>query len=339
LKITTQENIGKLKSLIDNAKNILITTHVNADGDAIGSSMALALVLKKTGKEVMIITPNDYPGFLHWLPGQELINVDMKNPGKTKLWAEKADIIFCVDYNEPKRLKKAEAEIIKSKAIKVLIDHHPFPADFTDLKISVTKLGSTAELLYYLIHQLGLQHLIDKDVAECLFTGIMTDTGCFSYSCSYPQVFNVTAELLKHGINKDLIYSNVYENFSESRMKLMGYCLNEKMVVLPEYNTAYISLTEKELQQYNHLPGDTEGFVNIPFSIKNIRFTALFMEKRDYIKISFRSRGNFNVNQFSSRYFNGGGHLNAAGGEVKQSMEDTLRQFVKLLPEFRKQLT
>jgi len=338
LEITSQNNIRKLKSLIHNASSALITTHVNADGDAIGSSLALALLLKKAGKEVLIITPNDFPEFLHWLPAQELISVDMKNPGKTKLWTEKADLVFCVDYNEPKRLKQAENQVMSSKGPKILIDHHPFPADFADLSISVTRLGSTAELIYYIIHELDLQHLIDKDIADCLFTGIMTDTGCFSYSSSYPEVFNVTAELLKYGINKDLIYSNVYENFSVSRMKLMGYCLNEKMVVIPEYNTAYISLTENELKQYDHMPGDTEGFVNLPFSIKNIRFTALFMEKKDVIKISFRSRGNFNVNKFSSEYFNGGGHLNAAGGEVKQSMENTLKRFTEILPGFKDQL-
>lgn len=338
MKIIADKDLKKLKLKIDNASDVLITTHVNADGDAIGSTLALAFILKKLSKRVMIITPNDFPGFLQWMPGQELINVDFKNPGKTKDWAEKADLIFAVDYNDPKRLKKAEEIILKSQAFKVLIDHHPFPVKFANLAISVTKVGSTAELLYYLICDLGFSHLIDKDIATCLYTGIMTDTGCFSYSCSYPEVFNVTAELLKYGIDKDQIYSNVYDNFTDSRMKLMGYCLYEKMVVLPEFNTAYISITEEELKKFNHLPGDTEGFVNLPFSIKGIRFTALFLEKKEFIKISFRSRGNFNVNEFSSRYFNGGGHKNAAGGEMRQSMENTLKHFRELMPEFREQL-
>ena len=339
MEVFVKEDVAKLKEVIHNASSILITTHVNADGDAIGSALALALVLKKAGKEVMIMTPNDFPGFLHWMPGQDLITVDMKNPGKTRLWAEKADIIFSVDYNEPKRLKQAEKVILKSKAFKVMIDHHPYPADFTDLCISVVKLGSTAELIYYLIEALGLRHYIDRDIATCLYAGIMTDTGCFSYNSSYPEVFNVTAELLKFGIDKDKIYSSIYENFSEHRIRLMGYCLNEKMVVLSEYNTAYIYLNEKELKEYNHSPGDTEGFVNLPFSIRGIRFTALFLEKKENIKISFRSRGDFPANEFSAKYFNGGGHINAAGGEWKQSILITVKRFESLLPEYKDQLT
>ena len=339
MKVFVKKDVVKLKEAIHNASSILITIHVNADGDAIGSALALDLILKKAGKEVMIMTPNDFPGFLHWMPGQDLITVDMKNPGKTKLWAGKADIIFSVDYNEPKRLKQAEKVILKSKAFKVMIDHHPDPADFADLCFSVTKLGSTAELIYYLIHAIGLQQHIDKDIASCLYAGIMTDTGCFSYNCSYPEVFNVTAELLNYGIDKDLIYSRIYDNFSEHRMRLMGYCLNKKMIVLSDFNTAYISITEKELKEFNHSPGDTEGFVNLPFSISGIRFTAFFIEKKEHIKISFRSRGNFPVNEFSAKYFNGGGHLNAAGGEWKQSLQNTVNRFSSLLPEFKDQLT
>ena len=339
MEVFVKEDIVKLKEVIQNASVIFITTHVNADGDAIGSSLALGMLLKKAGKEVMIMTPNDFPGFLHWMPGQDLITVDMKNPGKTRLWAEKADIIFSVDYNEPKRLKQAEKTILNSKAFKVMIDHHPYPDDFTDLCISVTKLGSTAELIYYLIHALEFQHYMDKNIATCLYSGIMTDTGCFSYNSSYPGVFDVTADLLKFGIDKDLIYSLTYENFTKDRMRLMGYCLNEKMVVLSEYNTAYIYLSGQELKEYNHLPGDTEGFVNLPFSIKGIRFTAIFLEKKEHIKISFRSRGNFPVNDFSAKYFNGGGHVNAAGGEWTESLLVTVKRFESLLPEFKDQLT
>lgn len=339
MKILEKEKLDKLKEVIDRASAIFLTTHLNADGDAIGSTLALGLLLKKAGKEVKIMTPNDFPEFLQWLPGQDLISVFLKDPKTTINWANKADVIFAVDYNESGRLQKAEKYFLESNAFKVMIDHHPDPAVFVDLTVSVTNLGSTAELIYYLIRDLKFQNLIDQDIATCLFTGIMTDTGCFSFNSSYSGVFTAVAELLEYGLDKDSIYRNVYDNYSESRMRLMGYCLNEKMVVLPEYNTAYISLTEKELKSFKHIPGDTEGFVNLPFSIKGIRFTAIFLEKKEYIKISFRSRGNFDVNDFSAKYFNGGGHLNAAGGEWKQSLENTIKRFVSLLPGLKDQLS
>lgn len=338
MKILEKDIVAKLKQLIDQASSILITTHVNADGDAIGSTLALALLLKKLGKRVKIMTPNDFPGFLHWLPGQELIYIHLKNPEITLSLAEKADLIFVIDYNEPGRLKDADKILLNSEVFKVMIDHHPNPADFVNMAISVSQLGSTAELIYYVIHELELQHLIDPDIATCIYTGIMTDTGCFSYNCSYPEVFAVTADLLNYEIDKDLIYKNVYDNFSESRMRLMGYCLNEKMVVIPEYNTAYISLTESEMNRFNHAPGDTEGFVNLPFSIKGIKLTAIFIQKKDHIKISFRSRGNFAVNEFSSKYFNGGGHFNAAGGKWNEPLENTIQRFVELLSGYKAQL-
>jgi phosphoesterase RecJ-like protein len=174
---------------------------------------------------------------------------------------------------------------------------------------------------------------MDFNVAEALFAGIMTDTGCFSFSCSYPEVYEVVGELMKYGINKDNIYSRIYDNYSENRLRLMGYCLNEKMVVLKEYNTAYITLTREELKRFNHEPGDTEGFVNLPFSINGIRLTALFIEKHDHVKISFRSRNNFSVNDLASTHFRGGGHLNAAGAEWDLPMDGTIKRFVSLLPQ------
>ncbi len=338
MKLINKEVIKKLKDVLKNSSKILITTHLNADGDAVGSSLALASLLKKLGKDVRIMTPNDFPEFLRWLPGQDMIIIHLKKPKETQIWAEKADLIFSIDYNDPKRLKYAEKIILGSKAYKVLIDHHPNPVNFADLFISHTEFGSAAELVYYLIMELGFADLIDRDIATCLFAGIMTDTGCFSYNCSYPEVFNTIARLMEYGIDKDNIYNKIYDNYSESRMRLMGYCLNEKMRVVHDYNTAYIFLSMEELKRFDHSPGDTEGFVNLPFSIKGIRFSALFIEKKDHIKISFRSRGRFDVNDFSSKYFNGGGHLNASGGEWKQSSDETIKRFVELLPIVSDQL-
>lgn len=333
-----KESVNKLKEKINTSSKILISTHLNADGDAIGTTLALAHLLKKEGKEVMVMTPNDFPEFLQWLPGQEYIAVYHRESKKIKAWSATADLLFAVDFNDPKRLKNAESIFTGSSAFKVLIDHHPFPVDFIDLSFSYTSLGSAAELMYYLIKELGYHHYVDKDIATCLYTGIMTDTGCFSFNSSYPGIFTTVSELLNFNIDKDYIYSRVYDNYSEERMRLTGYCLHEKMTVIQEYHTAYISLSSDELKRFNHSPGDTEGFVNLPFSIKGIIFTAIFIENKDYVKISFRSRGNFAVNEFSAKYFNGGGHINAAGGEWKESLLETIKRFTNLLPLFKDSL-
>jgi phosphoesterase RecJ-like protein len=317
--------------MIDQSVNILITTHSNPDGDAIGSSVALGLLFEKLGKKVNILTPDEYPQYLKWTKGDRLITIFKKNENICRSMAREADLIFAVDYNDPGRLKNA-GEILTSNSIpKILIDHHPDPKDFADLVISDTSLGSSAELIYYLVIQMGMNRYLDRHIAEALFTGIMTDTGCFSYSCSYPEVYEVVAGLMRLGIDKDEIYSRIYDNFSENRLKLMGFCLHEKMTILKPYNTAIICLNRNELEKFSHETGDTEGFVNLPFSIKGIKFTALFIEKEDHVKISFRSRGNFSVNDFSARYFRGGGHMNAAGGEWDLPIEDAVDRFIELL--------
>jgi len=338
LKALNQLVISELKELLRNSKNILITTHHNSDGDAIGSTIGLATVLRKVGKNVNIITPNEYPHFLKWMKGSEMITIFKGNEEKVKIMSDKADILFCVDYNDPSRLKNASEVIFASKAPVVLIDHHPEPRDFADITISETDLGSASELVYHVICQLGLSEHIDIDVASALYVGIMTDTGCFSFSCSYPGVFEVVANLIGYGIPKDEIHAKIYDNYSDSRIRLMGYCLNEKMVILPEYSTAYISLTQCELERFNHMPGDTEGFVNLPFSIKGIKLTALFIEKKDHVKMSFRSRGDFSVNELAKNNFRGGGHVNAAGAEWDLTIENTIQRFVELLPRYADQL-
>ncbi|KPK86827.1 MAG: hypothetical protein AMS27_04145 [Bacteroides sp. SM23_62_1] len=328
----------QVRDLFADPGEIVLVTHVNPDGDAIGTMLGFYWLLKKKGYPVNMIVPNEIPFFLEWLPGYHQIVISEINHDKATALIRNAELLICLDFNESDRLGDLEEEFLKAGATKILIDHHPDPGDFTDHIISFTALGSAAELVYYLAIELGMRELIDKTVAECLFTGIMTDTGCFSFSSSQPETYLVVADLLKTGIDKDRIYMQVYDNYSADRMRLLGYSLNDKMVVLPEYRTAYISLTEKELQKYNHVTGDTEGFVNILFSIKGIRLTALFIEKKDHIKISFRSRGDFHINKFSERHFNGGGHKNAAGGESNLSLEQTIDKFVKLLPGYAKEL-
>ena len=339
LKTLNKDAIKRLKSLIEDSKRILITTHHNADGDAIGSTLAIGLVLKKIGKTVDIITPNEYPDFLKWMTGTEMIHIFNKEQEECRKIADQADLIMAIDFNDPDRLKTASWILSLPGKLKVLIDHHPDPAGFADLTISEISIGSSAELIYYILRDMGLTDHIGVDVAEALYSGIMTYTGCFSFSCSYPEIFEVVADLLKYGIDKDAIYARIYDNYPEKRLRLMGYCLHEKMVVLPQYNTAYIALNRGELERFKHSPGDTEGFVNLPFSIKGIRLTALFIEKKDHVKISFRSRNNFSVNNFASAHFRGGGHLNAAGAEWDLPMEETINRFVGLLPQYEDMLT
>jgi len=334
LKSLNKNDIARLKELLDKSENILITTHHNADGDAIGSTLGLALVLRKAGKKVNIVTPNEYPHFLKWMPGTDMISQFKGSEAEVKKMTEEAHLIFCVDYNDKSRLKYAASTIFSGNAPVVLIDHHPDPMKFADVIISETDIGSASELIYHVLAHLEILNLVDKDVATALYAGIMTDTGCFSFSCSYPGVFNVVSELMSYGIAKDQIHSLIYDNYSEARMRLMGYCLNEKMTIIPEYNTAYISLTEEEVKLFNHLPGDTEGFVNLPFSIKGIKLTAFFMEKKDHVKISFRSRGNFSVNDLAKTHFRGGGHVNAAGAEWDLPLENTLKRFLDALPQY-----
>ena len=331
-------NIDIFREKILESKEILITSHHNADGDAIGSAAALALFLKKLNKNTNIIIPNDFPAFLHWLPGVELITVYHHNAEKSSSIVNSADLLISVDYNEPKRLKKAAETVFSSEAYKVLIDHHPNPSDVFDLQFSETGYGSTSEFLFNIICELGYSDMIDSDIAECLFTGIMTDTGNFSFSCSYPEVWETVAKLIDLGVDRNKVHSLVYDNYTVDRMKLMGFSLDQKMTVIPELNTAFIVLKRSELDKFNHQPGDTEGFVNLPFSIKNIKFCVLFIEKRDHVKISFRSRGNFSVNEFASSYFNGGGHMNAAGGEFYKPIDETVEYFLSLLTDYKNEL-
>lgn len=334
-----EEGVARtIRKWIEAAGKVAVLTHTNPDGDAIGSSLALALALGKLGIDSQVVIPDGLPDFLRWLPGIERSTTFAYKQEKAIEIIEGADLIFCLDFNDPKRLNGVEEYLFKSKAKTVLIDHHQEPLDFTDLVIHETWRGSVGEMIYLFLHEVLQEDLMDKDIATCLYVAIMTDTGNFNYASSYPEIFHIVGDLMKYDLEKDRIYSNVYDAFSEDRMRLQGYCMLEKMVVLPKYHTAYISLTDEELRKFNHRKGDTEGFVNIPFSVKGIKFTALFIEKRDRIKVSFRSRGEFPVNQVASEHYHGGGHINAAGGDSFTSIKETLAGFESLLPGYAKLL-
>ncbi|MBN1950656.1 MAG: bifunctional oligoribonuclease/PAP phosphatase NrnA [Bacteroidales bacterium] len=319
----------------ERGQKILILSHRNPDGDAVGASLGLQLILKKLGHTVNILIPNALPKFLKWMPEADTITVYNHDTNKAEDLLKRGNLVFALDFNDLSRIREFDEILKTGESYKVLIDHHPNPGQFADVTVSDTTVSSTSELLYSFLHRMGLGELIDKDVATCLYAGIMTDTGCFSFNSSRPETFHIVADLLKAGIEKDRIFDLVYDNFSQDRMRLMGYCLNEKMVYLPRFRTAYIALSQEELRNFNFRVGDSEGFVNLPLSIADIRFAVLIMENKDCVKLSFRSKGSFPVNALAADHFNGGGHLNAAGGESNKTLQETIDSFVDLLPNYK----
>lgn len=332
------QSIDGIQKQLANVQRILIMTHYNPDGDAIGSSLGLYHFLVAAGHRVDVVVPNEYPGFLQWMPGNEKILLASKQPQAVLESIEQAELIFFLDFNVLDRVQQLEDHFRKSSAPKILIDHHPNPEPFADITVSTTEVSSTSELLYELLVSMEGEQAIDRNMAECLYAGIMTDTGSFSYNSSLPDTYYVVSRLIEKGIDKDRIYWRVYDNYSVDRMRLLGYCLNTKLKVFPEYGAAYISINRSELKRFNYQPGDSEGFVNYPLSIQGVMFSVIFIEQEDYVKISFRSKGDFYANRFASSHFNGGGHQNAAGGYSELSLEETLEKFESLLPEYKAQL-
>uniref|UniRef100_UPI003217C564 DHH family phosphoesterase n=1 Tax=uncultured Draconibacterium sp. TaxID=1573823 RepID=UPI003217C564 len=332
------EIITSVKQILTEAKKkITIVPHENPDGDAIGSALGLGQVLKNFGHQVQVIPVNNYPDFLKWFSSDVPVVIFEQEKKRAKELMFDSDVLICVDFNSEKRAGYMEKLVKRFDKTKILIDHHPYPTYFCDYTISETSYSSTAELVFDLVDSIELTEKIDSKAAEALFTGILTDTGGFNHNTSN-NTFRVVSRLMEFDINPDKIRSEVFSNFSADRMRLLGYCLNEKMTVFPEYRAAVISLTIEDLKRFNFKPGDTEGFVNYPLSINNIVFSALFIEKEGFVKASFRSKGNFPANTFSSEHFNGGGHLNAAGGESELDLEETILKFTQLLPEFKHQL-
>lgn len=330
--------IRKIKALLSRPKNIVIVTHWSPDGDAIGSSLGLYNYLIKKKHAVSVITPNDYPSFLSWMKGNnKILDFQKKGTAAKKLTA-KADLIFCLDFNSLKRIDKLGDEVAKSSAVKFIIDHHLQPEDFADYMLHSVAAGSTCELIYDFISLMGDKKLIDKDIANCLYTGIMTDTGSFRFPSTTAQTHLILAELIKAGAENAEIHNRIYDDNTEGKLKLLGYCLNEKLTVLPEYRTAFFWLSAEELKKFNYKKGDTEGVVNFALSIAGIRFAAFLVERDGIVKTSFRSKGSFDVNKFSRSHFSGGGHANAAGGMSELSIDKTVEKFKSLLPQYKKQL-
>ncbi|MDP4267348.1 MAG: bifunctional oligoribonuclease/PAP phosphatase NrnA [Bacteroidota bacterium] len=327
------------KKILKSKKRIVIISHVNPDGDAVGSTMAMYFFLKKYGDfDIKAITPSPYADFLKWMPGVENVIDFRTNSEEAKCSLENAEIIFCVDFNSEKRTGRLAGHLECAQGLKVLIDHHQEQEAFAKYGIADPTASSTAELVYDFIKNVGGNSYIDEDIAMSTYVGLMTDTGSFNYPNTKPSSHRLAAELLEYGVEPGLVSSNIYGTFSESRIKLLGYCLSEKLVVIPELSTSYISLTLEELKRFDYKDGDTEGIVNYGLSVEGIKFTAFFMEREDIIKLSFRSKGNFNVNAFAGKHFNGGGHKNAAGGQIRSSMDEAISIFTKTLDLYRDQL-
>ncbi|MDR2652829.1 MAG: bifunctional oligoribonuclease/PAP phosphatase NrnA [Prevotellaceae bacterium] len=334
IKIFSDTKIAELLGLLNTSKKIAIVTHVNPDGDAIGSVIGWSNFLRERGFRSVIIVPNHFPDFLKWINGTENIYVCFNQKDTCVRLLKEADLLFCLDFNKLSRLDAMGEFIMTLDIKKVLIDHHIGVAekDFT-LMFSKTPMSSTCEIVYRIIWQITKEKSVSPQIAEALYAGIMTDTGAFTHSCS-SELFHIVADLMECGINREKIHSAVYNSFSVNRMRLMGYCIT-KMEVLPEYRTAYITLTKEELERFEFEPGDTEGFVNIPLSIKNVMLSVFFTESKEgYIKLSLRSVGEFSVDEMARKYFNGGGHKNASGGKSFASLDETVEFFKSILPEY-----
>ena len=338
-KIIDQANIDLFGEWLKETEKIVIVTHVSPDGDAMGSSLGLYHFLISQNKTVNIIVPNAFPEFLKWMPGAKNITLyDQNKESADKLIAD-ADMICCLDFNGLKRIEEVGNAVKEAKARKVMVDHHPFPDDFCSIVMSHPEISSTSELVFRLISRLGYFDEITKEGAECIYTGMMTDTGSFTYNSNSQEIYFIISQLISKGIDKDDINRNVYNTYSESRLRLMGYVLHSKMKVYPECHAAMISLTQDELKEFNYVKGDSEGFVNIPLSIKDVKFSVFFREDTDMIKVSLRSVGEFPCNQFASEFFSGGGHLNASGGEFYGTMQQAIEIFEQALEKYKPLLT
>jgi phosphoesterase RecJ-like protein len=333
------EDITAVKGLLTIPQQIVIIPHKNPDGDAIGSTLALWHYLNNSGQTATIVSPNDFPKFLKWMPGNEkILNFENKNQ-QAKKALDEATLIFTLDFNHLGRTGQLESVLESSAATFIMIDHHQAPSDYATVTYSDVTMSSTCEMVYNFIEFLEDTDKITPAIANCLYTGILTDTGSFKFRSTTSQTHQVVANLIEKGADNTAIHNKIYDTNSPSRLQLLGVALNN-MVILQEYRTAYITLSQAELDSYNYQKGDTEGFVNYGLTLEGIRFAVIFIENTEegIIKISFRSEGDFSVNQFARNHFNGGGHDNASGGKSDISLEETAQHFVSLLEQYKEKL-
>lgn len=329
----------KVQTLLSSPKSIVVVPHKNPDGDAMGSTLALCKYLNIQGHKAIVIAPNEYPHFLKWLPGNDDVLIFNAAQKEAKEKIEKAQLIFTLDFNDFSRTGDMGEVLASSNADFIMIDHHQQPSDYAVVTYSDTSMSSTCEMVYHFLDALNATDQIDSDMASCLYTGIMTDTGSFRFPSTTAITHQVVANLIALGANNSEIHSNLYDTNSHSKLQLLGVALNN-LKILPEYKTAYITLSQKELDDHHFQKGDTEGFVNYGLSLKGVIFAVIFIENKadNIIKMSLRSKGKFSVNEFARAHYSGGGHTNAAGGKSDLSLDETIAQFISILSRYKDKL-
>ena len=333
----SEESISALRTVLcdEGPHRTVIVSHTNPDGDAVGSTLALREMFARCGHEVLCVVPNKFPYFLDWIPGIGDIAIFKHQPERVAEAVEHADVIVCADMSSISRLETL-SELIENNrsARRILVDHHLSPDPSFDIVCSDPQSSSASFLVYQIIERIFGTEAISKQTAEQLYAGMMTDTGNFSFSQLTPELFRAVAVLAEKGIDIPQIYNNVYNSFTEGRARLFGYVINRKMKTLRKGTVAYMSLTEEEMRRFWFRQGDSEGFVNYPLTVKKMKMSAIFIETGDFIRISFRSRGDVDVDVFARRYFNGGGHRNAAGGKSFDPMSETINRYITAVEEF-----
>jgi phosphoesterase RecJ-like protein len=332
--------IQSLRELLRLRQRVLLVPHKNPDGDAMGACLGLFHLLTDQGHDVTVIAPNEFPDFLKWMPGADQVVIYEKQEALAKGLIGSAGVVFTLDFNTLERIGPMAETLRASAAPFVMIDHHQSPDGYAQVAISDPEMSSTCEMVYHVIQALGLGEAITPAAASCLYTGILTDTGSFKYAAATPTTLRVAAELMERGAPHTDIHRHIYDTNRPERLQLLG-CALQNLVILKPYRTAYITLSQDELDRHRFHKGDTEGFVNYGLSLKDVVLAAIFIENREegIIKISFRSQGSFSVNALARAHFEGGGHINAAGGKSTESLEDTVARFAGLLPQYQNALT
>ena len=331
--IIDEHSIERLRALINGAQRIAITCHRSPDGDALGSTLALCHVLRRLGKDTTVVTPDMAPKSLEFIPGVRELVVFTKHEARARRVLSEAQLLFCLDFNSMKRIDRL-AELVEPLNVRrVLIDHHLEPDDGFDLLISHPEASSTCELVFRVLMQMGLLRMMDRHAASCLYVGLLTDTGGFAYSCDNPEFYEILASVLRRRIDRIGLYNKALNTFSADSLRLQGYAINEKMQLFPEQGASLIVLSKEELERFNYSRGDTETLVNKPLAIPEIYWSVFLREDADKIKVSCRSQGDFSVSDICARYFNGGGHFNAAGGDFFGTLDEAVAVFHQVLAD------
>ncbi len=335
-KSLSPDQIKTSQDLIKNAQHIVVTSHKNPDGDAAGSAFSMSLFLRALGKNVTTILPDGLPEFLQWLPGYDnMIQFDKKTE-ESKAAISEAELIFVLDYNALHRTgAEMQAALENATAQFILIDHHQMPGDFAVVTYSDTSACSTAELVYHFIDNCYGTDQLSTDIAQNIYCGIMTDSGSFRFPSVTPDTHRVVASLIEKGLDHTMVHRQVYDTNMLDRLKLIGYALSQKLEIIDDSFTAYISLSTEELRRHNHRQGDTESLVNQALSIRGVKLAAFFRETNNEVKLSFRSKGSFDVNKFARDHWNGGGHINAAGAATTLSLPEAIQKFKRLVQQCR----